>query len=120
MNKEEYLSEEELHTIPLNWWEELQLLREQQRAAKRAFFSHNWDGRWQELHYLSLEHRSELLVCDWCSAEATHYQTRPGKALFCNTCTKELRKYRRSVFLKNKRWKEEANARAMLQVGKRE
>jgi hypothetical protein len=109
-----YITEEELNNIPLTWYEERQLLRKQQYEAKRAFFSeHAWDAPYQHIHRIPDDLRSELLICGGCRSEATHFQARPYGELFCSSHAREVRRYRRSVWLRNKKFKEKHNTHYM-------
>lgn len=109
-----YTTEEQIHDIPLSWAEEVQLEHQQQHQAFYAFFAdHSFDSHWQWLHRIPDDLRSELLICDWCKGQATHFQVIPAHALFCSLCTKQLRKMRRKQWLEQKRWKEKENLRAM-------
>jgi hypothetical protein len=119
MNYENISAEEFTNSIPLNWWERQQLLREQQVAAKHAIFSHDWTRKWKVLFFIPTEYQSPLLVCDWCKCEATRFQTIPVKALFCSTCTRELERERRNLYRRNKRWKDGAESRRIAEISKR-
>ena len=102
-----------------DWYALRQERLAQQEEAERAFFSHNWDSRWQWLHPIPQEHQSPFLVCCWCKAQATHFQKVPAHALFCSVSTSELRKMRRKQWLAHKRWKAGSHARMMQAACKR-
>ncbi len=109
-----YSTEEDLQNRELEWheqrqveYEERQLERQQERQAFRDFFTeHNWDSRYQWLHRIPDDLRSELLRCDWCHCQATTFQKIPCRAMFCSSCAKQLRALRRKQWLDNRRYKE--------------
>ena len=77
-----------------SYYERRARIAQAQDEAETAFFSHNFDLGWMRLAYIPTEYRSEWLMCCWCKDMATHYQMRPGKALFCTPCAHKLRRYR--------------------------
>ena len=51
--------------------------------------------RWRQIRPIHPNFRNELLTCEYCHDDATHYQLIPAKILWCDYHVKEVRKWRR-------------------------